>query len=106
MLSIKNGDKEYILTFTRKTAIDAEKAGFVFDRNKLENMPVTSVMLLYVYSFKAKQPDISEDQALEIIGNAKNKDGLISALMKEYANAIDTLMSEPDSKNAVEWTEI
>ncbi|HIW86609.1 MAG TPA: DUF5055 domain-containing protein [Candidatus Eubacterium faecipullorum] len=104
MIKFKYGDEEYKLTFTRQTASDAEKAGFKFDKKKIEDMPVTSVIVLETYAFKAMHPDIDDDTALDIVSNFKNKDGLIQALMKEYSNAIDTLMSEPDAKNAIEWT--
>lgn len=110
MINFKYGEKEYTLTFTRQTASDAERAGFVFDKEKMENLPVTSIMILEAYSFKANHPEVTEDEALNIISKLKGKDKqdndtLVNALMKEYSNAIETLMSGFDeSKNGIEWT--
>lgn len=104
MVSFKTKDgKQIDLTFTRRTALIAEKKGLNVTGDVFETMPMNSIEILFTTAFEANHSNLSNDKRLDIIESLGNKEGLITALITEFANAYNTLMSEPDEKNAVKW---
>lgn len=96
--------KKYELTFTRETAKEAEKAGLVTDRDSFSGRPINSLELLYRYAFLAKHPDEDPNVIDEIVPKLKDKDGLVTSLLKDFNATFETLIEEPeDEKNAIEW---
>lgn len=97
----KNG-KEYKLGFTRETAKEAERKG-VNIIDGFDNAPMNTIEMLYIMAFQANHPQLEYEKRLKIIGDLENKTELVKVLGEEFAKTFNTLMSEPDEKNAVKW---
>lgn len=79
--------KEYILGFpTRKDAQNAERVGFSL--TLMENQPLIQMDKLFYSALLAKQPDVSEEEAVEICEKFQKEGGDIgkinSFLITEY----------------------
>ena len=105
MVSFKYNEKEYNLTFTRETAKEAERRGLQIDTDVISEMPLNSFDTLAICSFEANHPELTEDERLEIIAklNGKGNLELYKALYKEFAQTFESLLGEPDEKNAIKW---
>ena len=92
--------KEYTLEFSRYTAAEAEKRGFhatdLLDPDKM----FSSVMDLFFYSFKMHHPEITREEADEIIdGMGGITTALLERLSNSYGDAITSLIVEGEPKN-------
>ncbi len=96
-------NKNYVLTFTRETAKEAEKHGVTLEKKKYEELPLNSITALVTFSFKANHPEMSEDDCMQIYKNISNKEDFIAALLTDFSKTYETIMAEPDPKNAIKW---
>lgn len=103
MIEFTYNDKKYTLTFNRETAKMAEQKGFRLDEDSLEKMPLTQLDILYHFAFKAKQPTMSDKKINEIVPLLQGKKDLISELIKDFSQTYESLLGEPDEKNAIKW---
>lgn len=81
----------YVLEFSAQTVRDAEEGGF--DYNLVESRPVTMIPLLFYYSFKLHQPEITKEETDKIFYDdlgGLSKD-LQARLVKLYVEHIAAL---------------
>nr|DAO16305.1 MAG TPA: protein of unknown function (DUF5055) [Caudoviricetes sp.] len=103
MIEFDYNDKHYKLTFTRETAKMAEQKGFSPDGKKIEDMPATQLDILFHMAFKANHPSLSDKKINEIIALLGDKKGIIVNLMEDLGRTYESLLGEPDEKNAIKW---
>lgn len=103
MIKFTYVDKQYELTFTRETAKRAERAGVKLDGNVFEELPLNVITALVTNAFAAKQPRMTEDECMAVYEKIGNKDDFVAELVKDFSATYETLMSEPDPKNAIKW---
>lgn len=93
--------KEYVLTYTRESVVEAERMGMVL--SEMEGKPINSMLDIFRYSFLAHHKAVSEKTINEIYELFEDKQGLISKLADAYKETVETLMSDNKSKNAIKW---
>ena len=104
-IRLKDTDgKTYMLEFNRKTVAAMENAGFVLDLDK----PNTMVDSLFYGAFQMNHKRIDREFVRKLWEKQRNKDGLLTALVKEYQKPLDALMAEPegDADENPTWEEI
>lgn len=106
MLKFTYNNKNYELKYTRSTAKDAEKAGVKLKSTVFEDLPLNVITALVTYSFKTNHPEMTEDECMDIYENIEGKDEFVANLVKDFSSTYETLMSEPDPKNAIKWESV
>lgn len=99
--------KKYELNFTRRTVAEMEENGFTIESiEKVESVPMSTIMKLYDGSFLAFHRDIDEQTRDEIFDEvfSVNAQGLIEILSALYKLTYTTLMSEENEGNSKKWT--
>ena len=99
-IRITNGDKEYILTFTRKSIETMEKKGF--KASDLTDYPMSVLPALFAGAFIAKHPFVKKDVVDAIFDHIKNKAELINKLSEMYNEPILAMLDEPEDDEG-EW---
>lgn len=99
--------KKYELNFTRRTVAEMEDNGFTTDSiDKIENIPMSTVMKLYDGSFLAFHRDTDEKTRDEIFDEvfSDNAQELAKVLIALYELTYNTLISEGNEGNSKKWT--
>lgn len=99
-VSDENG-KKYTLEFTKNSAIQLERAGFKADQ--LQSSPVTMITLLTRGAFKAKHPDISDEEADSVYESLENKKVVLEKLAEMYAEHAQKLVDGGNVKWEANW---
>ena len=96
-------DNEYRLEFNRKTVTSMENSGFVLNLDA----PNTMVDSLFYGAFQMHHKRIDREVVRQIWREQRNKEGLVTALVKAYQKPLEDLMAEPegDSENPT-WKEV
>lgn len=100
-ITITYDGQEYLLTFTRATAQEAEQAGF--NLNEIGSKPATMIPLLFYHAFRACHRGVRRRDADRIYQALRDKEGLLTALVELYAETVGTLMEEPDDEGGATW---
>lgn len=102
-LSFTYEDKEYCLTFTRKSVEQMEKNGFV--ASDIQNKPMTILPALFAGAFIANHRFVNREIIDKIFSQMTNKSELIGKLAEMYNEPIEALVSDPkESEGNVNWT--
>ena len=104
MIIIKdNNDNEYKLEFNRKTVSSMESNGFVLN---LET-PNTMIDSLFYGAFQMHHKRIDREFVRKIWDQQRNKEGLLTALVKLYQKPLEDLMAEPEGEDEnPTWKEV
>ena len=88
--------KEYVLEYSRRTAVKVEQAGL--DLNAIESKPMTMIPLLFWGAFLMHQPNVTKQQTDKILfeGLGGLSEDEIAYLGKLYAEPFQTLISKED----------
>lgn len=95
---------EYKLEFNRKSIMQMESNGFVLNMDA----PMTCVDSLFYGAFQMHHKRMDKEKVRAIWEEQNPKEGLLTALVKEYQKPLEELMAEPedaDSENPT-WKEI
>lgn len=110
MVEFNYGGKRYSLGYNRKSAAAIERAGFV--SSEITDKPNIMIPLLVVGAFQMNHKRMRDDEIDKVFDNIADKDGFVSALLKEYQKTYETLLGKPeddgdteDSENFIQWTE-
>ncbi len=108
MVEFTYGGKKYSLGFNRKSAAAIEKAGFVI--GEITDKPNIMIPLLVQGAFQMNHRHMRDDQIDEVYENIADKDGFVTALVKEYRKTYETLLGKSDdaeegNENLIKWTE-
>jgi len=95
---ISHNEKDYTLEFSRKTVIAMEDSGFRLD---LET-PNSMVDRLFYGAFQMHHKKIDREFVRGIWAAQKDKEGLLSELVKLYKAPLDDLMAEPEGAEGEE----
>lgn len=93
--------KSYKLEFNREVVKQIEKDGFKID--KIQEFPVNMLPKLIHGAFLMHNPNMSEEDAMEIYANLQDKDKLPTKLFEMYSDAFNSIfgdVEEDESKNA------
>ena len=109
-INISYQEKDYTLEFSRQSVKQMENQGFV--ASQVEDKPMTMIPLLVRGAFYKNHRGIPSEKVDEIYDNLANKmgegeeAGFIVALMKMYAETLNTLMDDKKAKsgNVASWT--
>jgi len=109
-INISYQDKEYTLEFSRQSVRQMEAQGFV--AGQVEDKPMTMIPLLVRGAFYKNHRGLPAEKVDEIYDNLANKmgegeeAGFVMALMKMYAETLNTLMEDKKGKagNSASWT--
>ena len=94
--------KEYTLTFTKRTVQELEAKGF--STNKVDDMQMTMLPMLFHGAFLAKHRMVKPDVIEAIYKLLPDKPALWSALGELYNDPLMELAAEPgESEKKVEW---
>jgi hypothetical protein len=91
ILKDSNGN-EYRLEFNRKTVAAMESNGFVMNLEA----PNTMIDSLFYGAFQMNHKRIDREFVRKLWAQQRNKEGLLTALVKEYQKPLEDLMAEPD----------
>ena len=83
---------DYTLEFNRKTVRRMEESGFVVDTNK----PATMITELFRGAFQMHHKRIDREFVRKLWDKQRNKEGLLTALVKAYQKPLEDLMAEPE----------
>ena len=101
-ITIPYNDKEYTLTFTRRTVSMLEQEGFKV--NDVENNLATYVPMLFEAAFRAKHPKVQQRVVDEIYDLISDKEGLFFKLVEIYSDVLDSLFEEPEEDEGnIKW---
>lgn len=91
--------KEYVLEYSRRTAIKVEQAGL--DLNAIESKPMTMIPLLFWGAFLMHHPHMTKEQTDKILfdGLGGMTEEELSYLGKLYAAPVQTLIATEDKEN-------
>lgn len=95
----------YTLEYNRKAIVEMEKSGV--NLQDAEANPFSTYEALIKYAFYKNHKLLVEnnpDKIFEIWAELPHKEKLLEALMEMLSESVSFLASEPDEKNAVEWT--
>lgn len=97
-ITVRDKDNNpYTLTFTAETVKALEAKGFVLD--KMPEMPMTMIPLLFEGAFLAKEADkVTSEKALEIYTSQKNKEALLAKLIELYNEVLSAIIDEGNSE--------
>ena len=98
MITINFNGSDYKLEFNRKTVSAMEDSGFVLDMDR----PNTFVDRLFYGAFQMHHKKIDREFVRKIWVAQRDKDGLVTALVKEYRKPLDELMAEPEGPEGTE----
>ena len=109
-IAVTYNEKEYVLEFSRQSVRQMEAQGFV--ASQVEDKPMTMIPLLVRGAFYKNHRGLAADKIDEIYDNLTNKmgegeeAGFVVALMKMYAETLNTLMEDKQGKsgNSASWT--
>lgn len=102
-MSFTYKDKEYILTFTRKSVERMERNGFV--ASDIGDKPMTTLPALFAGAFLANHPFAKKELIDEIFSKLTNKQELIGKLAEMYNEPIAALVEEPEeNERNLNWT--
>lgn len=102
-LSLTYNDKNYTLTFTRKSVERMERSGFV--ASDIADKPMTTLPALFAGAFLANHPFVKRDVIDEIFSKMTNKQELIGKLAEMYNEPIAALVEEPEENEGnLNWT--
>ena len=104
-LKIKFDGAEYLLEYTRTTALALEQAGFSL--SDIKRKPVSSLMTLFRGAFMANHKRVETETVDRMFESMPDKTKLLSVLVGMYDETVSALMEDPsgDEGNA-EWTAI
>ena len=104
MIIIKdNNDNEYKLEFNRKTVSSMESSGFILNLD----FPNTMIDSLFYGAFQMHHKRIDRDLVRKIWDQQRNKEGLVTALVKLYQKPMEDLMAEPEGEDEnPTWKEV
>ena len=95
MITLKdNNGNEYQLEFNRKTVAAMENNGFVLNLDA----PNTMIDSLFYGAFQMHHKRIDRDAVRKIWDAQRNKEGLLTALVKAYQKPLEELMAEPEGE--------
>lgn len=99
-----NNGTEYNLEFNRKTVAAMENNGFVLNLDA----PNTMIDQLFYGAFQMHHKRIEREFVRKIWDQQRNKEGLLTALVKLYQKPLEDLMAEPegDADENPTWKEI
>ena len=98
-LTDEESGEVYTLEFNRKTIVMAENAGF--DVSRMSQKPMSSLMLLWYYSFIMHHPTMTKEKASKLYDELGDvPDGLVERLIELY-NAGATTLSAKNPKATV-----
>lgn len=101
-ITIPYNDKEYTLTFNRRTVSALEQEGFKV--TEVQNNLVTYVPMLFDAAFRAKHPKVQSKVVDEIYEKISDKEGLFDKLIEIYSDVLDSLFEEPEADEGnIEW---
>ena len=92
MIILKDGNNEYMLEFNRKAVAAMENNGFVLDLDK----PNTMIDALFYGAFQMHHKRIDREFVRKLWDKQRNKEGLLTALVKAYQKPLEDLMAEPE----------
>lgn len=96
-------DKEYVLTFTRRSVERMERNGFV--ASDIGDKPMTTLPALFAGAFLANHPFVKKELIDEIFAKLTNKQELIGKLAEMYNEPIAALVEEPEENEGnLNWT--
>ena len=97
ILRVKDGDneKEYQLEFNRKTVAAMESNGFVLNLDA----PNSMIDSLFYGAFQMHHKRIDREVVRKIWDKQRNKEGLLTALVKAYQKPLEDLMAEPEGED-------
>lgn len=96
-------DKEYVLTFTRKSVERMERNGFV--ASDMTDKPMITLPALFAGAFFANHPFVRKELIDEIYSKLTNKQELIGKLAEMYNEPIAALIEDPaENEGNVNWT--
>ena len=104
MIILKDNDgKEYRLGFNRKTVSAMEDNGFTLNLDA----PNTMVDRLFYGAFQMNHTRIDRELVRKIWDQQRNKEGLLTALVKLYQEPVEALMAEPEGEDEnPTWKEV
>lgn len=97
-ITVRDKDNNpYTLTFTAETVKALEAKGFSLE--KVTDMPMTMIPMLFEGAFLAKSQEITTEKATEIYKLQSDKTGLLTKLLELYNDPIDeVIVKEGNSK--------
>lgn len=95
------GTKKYTLEYNRESIKEMEYGGLSV--LSAESKPITFTLGAFRYAFIMHHPELSDEEIEGIYKNFKNKDELIKVLSEMIGETVESLMEEPDEKNAIMW---
>lgn len=99
-ITLKHEDREYTLTFTKRTLEDACNMGITPDN--LTHNPM-KVVRLFHQAFMAMQPKMTFNKAQEIYFAQNKKEKLIEALIMLWNDVTDSIVEDADDSGNVAW---
>lgn len=100
-ISLKIKDKTYILEFSRKSVLKADRK-YNLTGNFLSGsveITIARVFDLFSASFEKNHPDIQEEEIIEIFSKTKNVTGLFTELSQMFADTLETLFPQEEDKS-------
>ncbi len=94
-------DKTYTLEFNRRSIEKMEQAGF--DIETATSKPMSTIPKLFEGAFLMHHPYCTPETIDEIFSLFTDKQGLFEALVEMYAEPLEALVEDSNSKNAIQW---
>lgn len=102
-ITFKYEDKEYTLEYNRDVVVRLEKKGF--NISEADSKPINTLETLFKGAFYKNHKDVSEEKALEIYNNIKDRTKLNESLVEMYAEVYKTTIGDTDEDDSkkIEW---
>lgn len=99
-INLKFNGRDYVLEYTRTTALALEQNGF--NLSDIKKKPANSIITLFHGAFLANHRRVSGEEIDRIFDSMKDKDKLLSALVSMYDETVSSLLedSSDDEGNA------
>lgn len=101
-MTIKHGDEEYVLEYTRKSVEMMERQGFEID--ELQRKPMTYLPALFAGAFLAHHRYVKREVIDKIYAQLTNKGDMLGKLVEMYSEPITALMDDPENEGNASWT--